>query len=602
MVVMLFVLLTLGLLQCHRASARAVYERFRAVEEPSDRQHAFAYPAFVHGQDTDLDNWNLTVRPAENTTANFIFETVSSLLQHWPGMRYRNGHTIVPGMIPPGTLLFHGTSQPKVPTIPEWTATNPEFSHNFCRTHADVEGCWHLTLVAVRPLRILYFDGNSAAKLDNGPVDSQDILLWGKAKPEWVFEERRRLEELCGWGKKFKIDGFVRLSADFEVMLCDFTAGLEVVSFLNLVKEGLPWGWDPNNLSLDGILDHDFAPPSFGPSTPEMKITMRPPDMQKIKMIEASSWIRSYPGEMRVQLDVSRLVSFYDAELFSSLVPTRVGQERWDHRVAGISPSDAQTLVQAVEESLEGELMEPRPHGIDWQAQFQVIVNRFAGRIEMLQYVLNGTTAEVGNGYEELDHMRIIQRAIHEIKVMLNSYTLHYLAPPTSVIRDEEHSWARPVFKYCSTTYTKGIRLATERSGVELTRGEKLMLDALEGTNREICRVLVNLWAEGVEMGLDDRSAPLRSTEHDEQQVEGLVLRWRQEVGELMKWLDWSQWFKCRPACGPEEICYLPTWPWLVNVKLPNHRNDTSTPPEDAPDSEERPMPQCIRRLDPYTW
>jgi hypothetical protein len=40
-----------------------------------------------------------------NATDNLIFTTVASFLQQWPNTRYRNGHAIVRGTIPVGTVL-----------------------------------------------------------------------------------------------------------------------------------------------------------------------------------------------------------------------------------------------------------------------------------------------------------------------------------------------------------------------------------------------------------------------------------------------------------------------------------------------------------------
>jgi len=36
-------------------------------------------------------SWNLAKGPGINSTSNLVFETVNSLLQHWPNTRYRNG-------------------------------------------------------------------------------------------------------------------------------------------------------------------------------------------------------------------------------------------------------------------------------------------------------------------------------------------------------------------------------------------------------------------------------------------------------------------------------------------------------------------------------
>jgi len=75
------------------------------------------------------------------------------------------------------------------------------------------ESSWHLTLAATRPLKILYFDGNSAAKIQcEGTMDIQDIISWGEPRPDRWFDEEGRITDLCTWGNEFGIDGFVRLA------------------------------------------------------------------------------------------------------------------------------------------------------------------------------------------------------------------------------------------------------------------------------------------------------------------------------------------------------------------------------------------------------
>jgi hypothetical protein len=37
------------------------------------------------------DDWNLNASPSPNATGHLIFDTVSSLLQHWPNTKYHNG-------------------------------------------------------------------------------------------------------------------------------------------------------------------------------------------------------------------------------------------------------------------------------------------------------------------------------------------------------------------------------------------------------------------------------------------------------------------------------------------------------------------------------
>lgn len=116
----------------------------------------------------------------------------------------------MPGTVPVGTLLYHGTYHNALPTEPEWVATDPEHSHLFCSSLVPDSGCWHATIVAARPLKVLYFDGSSAAKMVGGPMDSQDLVIWDAVRPEKTFAEKERITELCRWGKEVGLDGFVR--------------------------------------------------------------------------------------------------------------------------------------------------------------------------------------------------------------------------------------------------------------------------------------------------------------------------------------------------------------------------------------------------------
>ena len=87
-----------------------------------------------------------------------------------------------------------------------------------------------------------------------------------------------------------------------------------------------------------------------------------------------------------------------------------------------------------------------------------------------------------------------------------------------------------------------------------MTASERLLLRALDDTNREICRVVVKMWVAGVHAGLDT-FIPLNATsEHPPQHPRIIVQGWRADTTALMSWLDWAVWVKCHPACGVE-VC-----------------------------------------------
>jgi hypothetical protein len=178
--------------------------------------------------------WQLPPHP--NSTHHLIFRSVSGLLQRWsntlrrngalglspilglgicqlfrPSIFARPGHNIVPATIPAGTILYHGRSNDQVPDVPEWLAFDFEHAYLFCRG-----ACYVLSLQAKRDLRLVYFDGSSAAKMKDGPLDSQDIVGWGKPQSDKFFSERERINALCDWGRPFGLDGFIRM----EFHLC----------------------------------------------------------------------------------------------------------------------------------------------------------------------------------------------------------------------------------------------------------------------------------------------------------------------------------------------------------------------------------------------
>lgn len=140
---------------------------------------------------------------------------------------------IVPGTIPTGTLLYHGTSINSIPSHPEWLATDPEHAHLFCRELTPNTGCYLLTLAPVRPLNVLYFDGSSAAKM-YGAMDTQELFTHGNVvdTSERVYDEPQRIKWFCDWiqEKGYDLDGIVRMEPDLYV----FSVHLILVLMIHL--------------------------------------------------------------------------------------------------------------------------------------------------------------------------------------------------------------------------------------------------------------------------------------------------------------------------------------------------------------------------------
>ena len=129
-----------------------------------------------------------------------------------------------------------------------------------------------------------------------------------------------------------------------EIILCDFTAGVKPISFLNLATVTVfppprpkpkPSGalqQPSSSLALNATQD-------LRPSPPRFQRLIAP----LFRVLESGSWHNQYPGDPRVQLDYSRMISFYDSNMFPSLQVTRTGKGRLNHSLEGIAPSDVRS-------------------------------------------------------------------------------------------------------------------------------------------------------------------------------------------------------------------------------------------------------------------
>ncbi|KAJ7134072.1 hypothetical protein C8R43DRAFT_640074 [Mycena crocata] len=553
---------------------------------------------------------NLNARPGPDTTSHLIFETVNSLLQHWPNTRYRNGHNVVPATVPVGTLLYHGRVNSSLPDVPEWVSTDPEHAFPFCGDagipeqfgEQNTTGCWQLTLAASRPLKLLYFDGSSAANMKDGTLDAQDLLVWGKFDPARWLDDRGRIRALCDWGNELGIDGYVRMEMDFEVMLCDFNNGVELVSAdyltawrLNYITPPL---WRPTAHSILSNQESplNIASPEDGPYLATIAHVLR------FETVRAASWHNRYPGETRIVLDLTRFVSFYDTSIAPSLIPQRTGKERWDHRLQNISAVDLAAVTARLKAVLAPDYIQNNPgSGVDWQVLYRVLVDRYAERLEMLEYLLNTTTTA-----NIAARAKTIQM---QLRAMVTPYALYHARPTfvfkksdsTSVGGQDDYVWAAPVWRGCATRHTAQIHTNAVLK-LRLTPAEHLLLGALDGTNREICRSVVRMWAAGVEAGLDVQLPISRHRDasknraDSEKTIARVVEGWHADTQALMAWLDWSVWVKCRPACSFEEICYMPTWPFFWDKTNQKEGEETG-----EPNLWKRPQPRCIRQFEPYS-
>ena len=197
--------------------------------------------------------------------------------------------------------------------------------------------------------------------------------------------------------------------------------------------------------------------------------------------------------------------------------------------------------LSVVKSRLEEVLVRPGDlsSGIDWKTLIRVIVDRYSQRLELTRYLLNSSATDPD---EIVD---LANKTQTQLRIMLTPYIL-YSATPTDPSDKTELDWTVPIYKLCATTHTHSMESELD----SMTDAEKLILKAVRGTSREICRVVTKMWAAGVYAGID----PLLNTKEslDISEITPLRNTWAEDLNRLMEWLDWSVWVKCNPGCGPE--------------------------------------------------
>ena len=234
-------------------------------------------------------------------------------------------------------------------------------------------------------------------------------------------------------------------------------------------------------------------------------------------------WHNRSPGETRIKIDYSRVVSFLDPAL-SSLVEARTGKPRERFRLDEISEADSKYVRDQLANIFT---RDGQGSGIDWGSITQVIVDRYGGHLELLQHTLRNPESK-RNVTEQAAEAR------SQVLIMLTPYMLTSAIPPNPT-GPVERSWIDPVVKHCASTHIAWV------PEILFTPQEKVIKRAVEEVLSEICRVLGDIWADA----FDSEGASVK-------ELERFLRKWGSVISELMDWLEWSVWLKCDPACEPE--------------------------------------------------
>ena len=238
-----------------------------------------------------------------------------------------------------------------------------DYAPHHAQSESGEEPCaGHLhTYRTLRELRLLYVDGQSAAKSDKGTLDVQDLILRSPGSNHQISDHKPgrgpggppgdslRALELCnsvGNEWENKIDGILRMEAGFEVILCSFEDNLDVVS---IKQQKIRQGGGPGSRDSGDQLSYYQA------------VAARFDGI----------------GGNRVSVDYDSLISVYayaNATYWDDASLPRVVN---DSTITGSIRGDVNTMLTGTTSTTTSE-------AVDWQAVTDMIVGRYASRIASL--------------------------------------------------------------------------------------------------------------------------------------------------------------------------------------------------------------------------
>lgn len=294
--------------------------------------------------------------------------------------------SLFPATVPQGTLLYHGDCSESPPDHVDWLAFEiphaelftflclPSSSHDDHSQQQQHLAAWELQMSGgggyggpitpppgsfrrgylqiyqtTRPLKLLYIDGMGAAKSDFGPMDTQDVLLLNDPT-RLAWDDFNRAKQLCTLASKWHIDGFIRMEAGFEIIKCDFSTGVELLS-----ARRRPYANSSESIGALSLFEY-------------------------IRDVSARY---DGIGASRVRLDYSSMVSAY-------FYPANLSNPDRDSDLPRLVSSAPEHLSRMLSD-LDGLIARADPEGsVNWQGVVDMIVKEYSGR---LQYMLTDPPA-----------------------------------------------------------------------------------------------------------------------------------------------------------------------------------------------------------------
>ena len=367
----------------------------------------------------------------------------------------------------------------------------------------NLRGYFH-TYRAKRDLNLLYVDGMSAGKTHMGTLDTQDLVLReNKTSHDWdpFMDELARASNICDLMKEWGYDGFMRMEIGFEVVYCDFSVGVDLVTIQRTV------------LRDEGRGD---------------------------EFLNLYRWARAVAerydglGGDRVRIDFSSMVSGY----FFPVNISNTDPKRPDlHRLAAADLDELTDIKLHVRDVFT----KPRRFTVNWQAVVDMIVTRFSNRLTVM------ASPELSSS-----------KFMGEVAVASLTY---FDAPPlpgdVSVAEDQDRNRTAEAVDACIQHYLLPTYLDRDSWSLE----DGLIHAAIETVMSGICTKLFTMWA--ILLEASSATPPVGSripTDDDKEKLDKAVEVSRRILHTLREELAWTTW-KRPQVCPVDELLLTVMWP-----------------------------------------
>lgn len=532
------------------------------------------------------DNFQDKVRPIDLNNSTAIFNSIHAALRQSESDLHPVGVTYFPAVIPKGTLMFHA-GKGQIPNGLEWLAMDHEFSLNFgsrrqtygrrslsrkgkrpeksenpeelSESDAPNQAPGQLrknmnksdlktmmTFRATRDLnKFLYLDGASASKGTTGEMDTQKMIydLVGSQSNatsegdigKGVMLERLYAESICNWGKKYGLQGIIRVEVGFELVLCDFFDGsTELVSNASfpLVNDmlGLPppteintdngWPLDDNGSLIEDQLTKNQR--AILKKEDEWENRMRKFDsMDSFEQILAGEIHDK--GDRRIRLDYRHMVT--------GINRTYINPDPNNRRLLNdyMSVEMQLSILHDLENALKEDFDSSK--STDWQQVFDEIVDKFSPILKGIERVLESENKSVSAVAENITRytMNFVRRFIdkHEEENDKKLASGRKLAI---------YQYCRPLKDLRTNSdyliWSAAVRVVTE------------VVDVIYDLHERLWPIVLSEFYGNV---VDDTESRLEYSQH---RLKRLII--------ALNWIPFN--FQCERKCDWDEVCYTPSW------------------------------------------